>query len=294
MKDLKGKIHYWCSDTMQNKITGKGVVCAVLDTGIVTHPDLAGRIVGWKDFVQGKETMYDDNGHGTHVAGILAGNGRSGRGLYSGMAPEAQIFAVKVLNQKGGGKIRDVINGIRYVLLKQKEMQIRIVNISIGTLPHKKDPEDELFLFWVERLWDAGLVVVTAAGNKGPKEGSITIPGNSRKVITVGADEELGKKYSGCGPTGECIKKPDLTVPGNRIYSCNYLYPARSPYAYIPKSGTSMAAPVVSGAAALLLEKYPDLTNVEVKIRMKESAEDLGLPKNWQGWGRIHIGRLTR
>ena len=83
------------------------------------------------------------------------------------MAPEAQIFAVKVLNQRGGGKIRDVINGIRYVLLKQKEMKIRIVNISIGTLPHKKDPEDELFLFWVERLWDAGLVVVTAAGNKG-------------------------------------------------------------------------------------------------------------------------------
>ena len=166
MKDLKRKIHYWCSDTMQNKITGKGVVCAVLDTGITQHPDLVGRIVGWKDCVQGKKTIYDDNGHGTHVAGILAGNGKSGRGLYSGMAPEAQIFAVKVLNQRGGGKIRDVINGIRYVLLKQKEMKIRIVNISIGTLPHKKDPEDELFLFWVERLWDAGLVVVTAAGNK--------------------------------------------------------------------------------------------------------------------------------
>ena len=126
MKDLKRKIHYWCSDTMQNKITGKGVVCAVLDTGITQHPDLVGRIVGWKDCVQGKKTIYDDNGHGTHVAGILAGNGKSGRGLYSGMAPEAQIFAVKVLNQRGGGKIRDVINGIRYVLLKQKEMKIRI------------------------------------------------------------------------------------------------------------------------------------------------------------------------
>lgn len=108
MKDLKRKIHYWCSDTMRNKITGKGVVCAILDTGITQHPDLVGRIVGWKDCVQGKKTIYDDNGHGTHVAGILAGNGKSGRGLYSGMAPEAQIFAVKVLNQRGGGKIRDV------------------------------------------------------------------------------------------------------------------------------------------------------------------------------------------
>ena len=71
MKDLKRKIHYWCSDTMRNKITGKGVVCAVLDTGITQHPDLVGRIVGWKDCVQGKKTIYDDNGHGTHVAGIL-------------------------------------------------------------------------------------------------------------------------------------------------------------------------------------------------------------------------------
>ena len=292
MKDLKRKIHYWCSDTMRNKITGKGVVCAVLDTGITQHPDLIGRIVGWKDCVQGKKTIYDDNGHGTHVAGILAGNGKSGRGLYSGMAPEAQIFAVKVLNQRGGGKIRDVINGIRYVLLKQKEMKIRIVNISIGTLPHKKDPEDELFLFWVERLWDAGLVVVTAAGNKGPKEGSVTIPGNSRKVITVGADEELGKKYSGCGPTGDCIKKPDLAVPGNRIYSCNYLYPVRSPYAYIPKTGTSMATPVVSGAAALVLQKYPDMCNLELKYRLWNSCEKGRYYDQRQGHGNLHVEKF--
>lgn len=292
MKDLKRKINYWCSDTMRNKITGKGVVCAVLDTGITQHPDLIGRIVGWKDCVQGKKTIYDDNGHGTHVAGILAGNGKSGRGLYSGMAPEAQIFAVKVLNQRGGGKIRDVINGIRYVLLKQKEMKIRIVNISIGTLPHKKDPEDELFLFWVERLWDAGLVVVTAAGNKGPKEGSVTIPGNSRKVITVGADEELGKKYSGCGPTGDCIKKPDLAVPGNRIYSCNYLYPVRSPYAYIPKTGTSMATPVVSGAAALVLQKYPDMCNLELKYRLWNSCEKGRYYDQRQGHGNLHVEKF--
>ena len=172
MKDLKRKIHYWCSDTMRNKITGKGVVCAVLDTGITQHPDLIGRIVGWKDCVQGRKPYMMTMDTEPMWQEFLPEMEKSGRGLYSGMAPEAQIFAVKVLNQRGGGKIRDVINGIRYVLLKQKEMKIRIVNISIGTLPHKKDPEDELFLFWVERLWDAGLVVVTAAGNKGQRKGA--------------------------------------------------------------------------------------------------------------------------
>ena len=171
-------------------------------------------------------------------------------------------------------------------------MKIRIVNISIGTLPHKKDPEDELFLFWVERLWDAGLVVVTAAGNKGPKEGSVTIPGNSRKVITVGADEELGKKYSGCGPTGDCIKKPDLVVPGNRIYSCNYLYPVRSPYAYIPKTGTSMATPVVSGATALVLQKYPDMCNLELKYRLWNSCEKGRYYDQRQGHGNLHVEKF--
>lgn len=112
MKDLKRKIHYWCSDTMRNKITGKGVVCAVLDTGITQHPDLVGRIVGWKDCVQGKKTIYDDNGHGTHVAGILA---RKWKKQEEACTAEwhrrQQIFAVKVLNQRGGGKIQGCVNG---------------------------------------------------------------------------------------------------------------------------------------------------------------------------------------
>ncbi len=292
MRDLKNKIHYWCGDTMGNRVTGRGIVCAVLDTGIVAHPDFAGRIVGWKDCVKGKESIYDDNGHGTHVAGILAGNGKSGRGLYAGMAPEAKLVIVKVLNQRGGGRISDVIKGIQYVLQIRKAYQIRFVNISIGTLPHAGDPEEERFLFWVERLWDAGLVVVCAAGNKGPENGSVTLPGISRKVITVGSCGSGKREYSGCGPTAECIKKPDLVVPGNRIYSCNYLFPGRSPYAYIPKSGTSMSTPVVSGAGALVFQKYPDMCNLELKYRMWKSCEDLHLPVPQQGHGRLRIDWL--
>ena len=156
------------------------------------------------------------------------------------------------------------------------------------------EAEEALILEAAEAAWDAGIVVVAASGNKGPADKSITVPGSSRKVITVGAYDDCGKVcYSGRGPTRECICKPDLCAPGSGILSTAPLGAGRG-LVYQRKSGTSMAAPVVSGAAALLLEKYPDLTNVEVKIRMKESAEDLGLPKNWQGWGRIHIGRLTR
>ena len=128
--------------------------------------------------------------------------------------------------------------------------------------------------------------VIVAAGNLGPDPESITIPGNCRKVITVGAFDH----YSGCGPTSECICKPELVAPGTRIISC-YSGFRRGVY-YTRKSGTSMAAPAVAGAVALLLEQEPELTNVEVKMRLKEAAVDTGMPKNCQGWGMPDLRRL--
>ena len=145
------------------------------------------------------------------------------------------------------------------------------------------------------------MVVVTAAGNLGPDTCSITLPGISRKVITVGSclgqsfSNEVPQQallYSGCGPTEECVKKPDITAPGNGIYSCNYRYPVYSRMPYLKKSGTSMATPVVSGSVALLLEKYPDMKNTEVKLRLWDSCDDLGLPENRQGHGQINITKL--
>lgn len=301
MKELKKTIHYWCPDVIDRKLTGKGVTIAVLDTGIQLHPDLVSHIADWKDCVNGREQPYDDNGHGTHVAGILAGDGRCMKRMYAGMAPDARLVPVKVLNGKGDGRIDQVIRGIRYILKEKERLRIRIVNISIGTLPHPQNEGEQTLLFWVEKLWDAGLVVVAAAGNLGPAQGSITLPGISRKVITVGACQEPAgagipagarRMYSGCGPTLDCVKKPDVTAPGLGIYSCNYLYPKHSRMPYIKKSGTSMATPVISGASALLLEKYPDMSNTEVKLRVWNGCEDTGLPENRQGHGRIHIQKL--
>ena len=301
MRRVKETVHYFCNDILFGHIDGHGVTTAVLDTGISPHPDLKGRIVAFGDMLYGKKRMYDDNSHGTHVAGIIAGSGGLSSGLYAGIAPASQIVAVKVLDQKGEGKIRFLIEGIKAILRNRDKWQIRIVNISIGTLPHQGDEEEMELMRWVDRLWDEGLVVVTAAGNFGPRSGTVTIPGISKKVITVGASDDgnqkdrygkVGTNYSGRGPTSECVCKPDLVAPGSYIRSCNGFSQKKNQKAYSVKSGTSMSAPVVSGAVALLLSKYPDMKNVEVKLRLLRSADDMGKDPNIQGRGLLNIEKL--
>ena len=301
MRRVKETVHYFCNDILFGHIDGHGVTTAVLDTGISPHPDLKGRIVAFGNMLYGKKRMYDDNSHGTHVAGIIAGSGGLSSGLYAGIAPASQIVAVKVLDQKGEGKIRFLIEGIKAILRNRDKWQIRIVNISIGTLPHQGDEEEMELMRWVDRLWDEGLVVVTAAGNFGPRSGTVTIPGISKKVITVGASDDgnqkdrygkVGTNYSGRGPTSECVCKPDLVAPGSYIRSCNGFSQKKNQKAYSVKSGTSMSAPVVSGAVALLLSKYPDMKNVEVKLRLLMSADDMGKDPNIQGRGLLNIEKL--
>ena len=301
MRRVKETVHYFCNDILFGHIDGHGVTTSVLDTGMSPHPDLKGRIVAFGDMLYGKKRMYDDNSHGTHVAGIIAGSGGLSSGLYAGIAPASQIVAVKVLDQKGEGKIRFLIEGIKAILRNRDKWQIRIVNISIGTLPHQGDEEEMELMRWVDRLWDEGLVVVTAAGNFGPRSGTVTIPGISKKVITVGASDDgnqkdrygkVGTNYSGRGPTSECVCKPDLVAPGSYIRSCNGFSQKKNQKAYSVKSGTSMSAPVVSGAVALLLSKYPDMKNVEVKLRLLMSADDMGKDPNIQGRGLLNIEKL--
>lgn len=282
----------------QSGIFGQGIGIAIVDTGLTPHPDYRSRIIGWYDALYDRQNPYDDNGHGSHVAGIAAGNGSLSQGVYQGIAPQAKLIGVKVLDYKGNGTINDIMNGLQWILRHQERMRIRIVNISIGTNDQKAYQEDSAFVRKVNQLWDAGIVVIAAAGNKGPGPHTISAPGNSRKIITVGSYDQQPQKqvpvtsHSGVGPTYSCIKKPDVVAPGSHIVSCCPPKKGRG-YFYSTKSGTSMSTPIVSGAIALLLGKYPYMTPREVKIRLKNSSTDLHLPHDHQGWGLLNIEKLV-
>ena len=276
----------------QYGLTGRGIGIAMLDTGIFPHMDFDNRIICFRDFIYGRKQPYDDNGHGTHTAGIAAGSGAAGGGQHCGAAPGSRIIALKVLDRRGNGQKDDVLRAMEWIRRNRKTYGIRIVNISVGTT--EKEPSlHEALIAGVERLWDDGLHVVTAAGNLGPAAGSVTAPGSSRKVITVGSSDMLtaGQGISGRGPTKDCVCKPDLVAPGMNIISCAPGWGGRKDVA---KSGTSMSTPAVAGAIALALEKDPLLTNVEIKMLLKESARDLGLPHNLQGWGEFQLDSFLR
>lgn len=299
-------------------LTGKGIGVAIFDTGIGYHPDLfpknQNRLVDFLDTVYGKKNYYDDNGHGTHIAGILGGNGNACNHLFDGIAPDCHFVVIKVLNQRGEGSTENVLAGISWLLKHYKEYDIRIVNISVGSTRGKNFDETSPLVQGVNRLWSAGLTVFTAAGNHGPGPHTIGAPGNSRKIVTVGSSDMIRNgdyhDYSGRGPTSSCIKKPDIIAPGSNIVSCypmifnqatNSYFPMLSfkdspelynGIPYFARTGTSMATPIISGCAALLLEKYPYLSNKEIKLRLRNTSLNLGYSHSRQGWGLIQCNRL--
>lgn len=230
-------------------LRGKGVGIAILDTGITKHPDFDNRILVFRDFVNYKTAWYDDYGHGTHIAGIAAGSGKASHGEYCGMAPEANLIILKVLDFRGNGNIPTLLRALDWILMNRQKYHIQIVNISVGTTSRRGMSEDSQLIQVVNRVWDSGIVVCAAAGNDGPGRGTVTTPGISRKVITVGSSD-LGADYSGRGPNASCIIKPDLVAPGYSICSCKStrgIATSLEDY-YTIKSGTSMATPVVTGA----------------------------------------------
>ena len=286
--------------------TGKGIGIAILDTGISPINDFLypkNRIIAFKDFINGKTSPYDDNGHGTHVSGIAGGNGANSNGKYKGIATECNFIGVKVLNKEGKGNASDVLAGLQWIIDNKEKYNIKIINLSIGT---NNTSSNDPLVKAVENLWDNGIIVTIAAGNEGPKKFTISSPAISKKVITVGASDDnvtttvWGNtliNFSGRGPTLECVVKPDVLAPGVNIVSCLSNNISKQSNQIINKnyfalSGTSMSTPIVSGAIALLLEKYNDLKPDDVKLMIKKCCKNLHLPKNQQGWGLIDIYKL--
>lgn len=279
------------------------ITVAVLDTGIGRHPDLSGRLICFRDFVKQRNLMYDYNGHGTHVCGILCGDGRLSEGRLRGMVRNCRLVVGKVLDDNGDGMTENMLNGMEWVLDNRERYNIRVLNISVGIGSLQQEEKERALRQRMEELWDSGIVVVCAAGNTGPGNGTISSVGGSEKVITVGCHDGIYcrnnvkrcETYSGRGIFAAPLRKPDVVAPGTDIMSCNVHYRkhhGKIYNAYVAKSGTSMATPLVTGAAAMLLQKYPDMDNEAVKQKITYTATDLGEPWNKQGWGMINVRRI--
>ena len=272
-------------------IAGHNITVAVLDTGIYPHKDFDSRITCFYDCINHQQYAYDDNSHGSHVCGIIAGNGGQSRGLYTGIAPMCNIISIKILDSKGVGNQNSMIKGIEWILDNAEKYNIRVVNISVGTKSHSCDDSQSELVKAVEKMWSEGLTVIASAGNNGPDYSTITIPGISSKIITVGASDSYTKRnhtnYSGKGPTHCNDPKPDITALGYHIISCHHYGTS-----YAAKSGTSMSTPIVSGAAALTFSYNNKLTNESFKEFLCYSARDIGLDRYTQGAGELDIHKL--
>lgn len=281
---------------------GQGLTVAVIDSGIAKNKDLGGRLIAKVNFNDAYHDSNDRYGHGTFVASVVAGDGNHSDGKYMGIAPKTNIINVRVSDDVGRSTESDVVQGMQWVLQNEKKYNIRVVNLSLNSTlaqSHDTSPMDAA----AEILWFNGIVVVVAAGNNGGALGSngtplLYPPANDPFVITVGATDDRGTVsladdvvagFSAYGKTPEGVAKPDLVAPGTHIIAVlaenNKLtmgatHPANSiDKYYFRMSGTSVSAPIVSGAVALLLQSEPALTPDQVKYRLKATAN-----RNWAGF----------
>ena len=275
-------------------LDGDGVGICVIDTGIdPTHEQLAGRVVGWRDWVGGRTTPYDDHGHGTHVAGIAAGDGSgsSVAGQYGGVARAASLIGAKVLDSSGSGSDANVAAAIEWCAGRS---DVRVISMSLGS--PGADGSD-IGSQMANAAVAAGKVVVVAAGNSGDAPGTISAPGVATDVITVGAasdeaavpgglDTDSGlylAGFSGRGPTTNPAAplKPDVVAPGLSVVAAK----ANASTSYVAYSGTSMATPFVAGVAALGLEASPGSSPAAVKAALQATAHDAGATGADNEWG---------
>lgn len=293
MERVRKLIHIDAADKQQ--LTGKRIGIGVLDSGVQMHEDIKDRVLLFHDFTgKRRGRIYDETGHGTHVCGIIAGDGRASAKKYRGIAPESHLCVGKILNERGEGDIHRLIEGLKWMLTEAEKWNIKIINISISSLYFSKESEKEKVFLLFQQAYERDILVVTAAGNAGPSGRSVSKLGDSPYVICVGCHEGkesdlFAKKCQDCSGRGPGIfvyRKPDIVAPGTDIVSC------AGYNQYVKKSGTSMATPIVSGVLALLCERYPDLSAREVKRRLIRTADDLGENYLAQGFGMVNVERL--
>ncbi len=283
---------------------GAGVTVAVLDTGISQLADFGNRVLARVDLTP-EHDGFDRFGHGTHMAGIIAGSSAP----YPGVAPGANLVSVKVAGANGATDVSVVIAGLEWIVAHKAQYNIRIVNLSFGTdsrQPYSIDPLD----FAVERTWFSGICVVVSAGNTGSAAGTITKPADDPYVMTVGAadlkntlavTDDAVAAFSSVGPTQDGFSKPDLVAPGITIVSDlapNSTVAVAHPAAivsgtFIKGSGTSQAAAIVSGAAALLLQVDPGLDPNRLKAVLMGTTSQMKL-KPGSGAGLIDLANAVR
>jgi serine protease AprX len=278
-----------------------GPTVALLDTGVAQVPDLGNRVLVRVDLTPDHDGL-DHFGHGTHLAGIIAGDGSESAGQWVGANPKALLVSVKVARADGSTDVSVVLAGLQWIIQNKDLYGIRVLNLSFGTdstQPYAIDPLD----YAVERAWRAGILVVVAAGNRGSSRGSINKPGDDPFVLTVGAantnstpdpSDDSVAPFSSRGPTQDGFSKPDIVAPGVSIVSnrddgstLDQAHPnARVGDYYFKGTGTSQATAVVSGIASLLFKVNPRLTPDEAKAILVATANPLADPSG-SGAGEV-------
>lgn len=288
------------TDAWSLGLSGKGVTIALVDSGVEANQgagatDLGARVVGNISFNSQARAQADRYGHGTHVAGIAAGSGQYSQGKYVGIAPGASLYNVKFSADDGSGTESDLLTALGWIWENHAAQGLKVVNLSVTAATAQSYLTSPLSVA-VERLWQSGLVVVVAAGNRGSAADAVHYPpANNPFVITVGAMDDKGTpdpaddaqaSWSSRGTTQDGVRKPDVLAPGAHMVSlkacdsCTLM--AANPGnavdgGYFRMGGTSMATPVVSGAAALLLEQNPSLTPGQVKWLFMQTS------RSWKG-----------
>ena len=283
---------------------GKGVGIAVIDTGLYPHADYKDRIVGWKSWTDGSLEPNDPQGHGTHVAGDALGDGTLSDGKFYGPAPESHLIGIQVLDKNGSGRLSDIIKGVQWAVTKKDELDIDIINMSLGGPQYDSYKNDPVALS-VGKAVEAGIVAAVAGGNSGPKPETIGTPGNHPDAFTVGALNDKGTltradddvaPFSSRGPTKvDGLVKPNILAPGVNITAANApgsaIDRANVPHVgqgYVTISGTSMATPIFAGIIAAVLSANPNLSPAQIKDIFTATAEPIaGVDPNSQGFGVV-------